>query len=93
MQSDHISDKCREMLHDFILFLINPRGQFKSGGMSSSKNFQHPRGDTEAEKTLSKRRKAEQKGSQIVESRSMRQQSQSSLGTNDGLGDAAASGK
>jgi hypothetical protein len=42
---------------------------------------------------LGKRREAEQKGSQMVKSRSMMQQLRSSLTFDDALGDAAASGK
>ncbi len=63
--------------------------------MSSGKGAPRPRGETEAEKTLRKRREAEQKSAQMVDSRSesARHQSRSSPATNDGLGDAAASGK
>ena len=61
--------------------------------MSSGKGLSRPRGETEAEKTLRKRRESEQKGAQMVDSRSARHQSRSSIATDDGLGDAAASGK
>ena len=61
--------------------------------MSRGKGVPRPRGETDAGKTLRKQREAEQKGAQMVDSRSTRNQSRSSLATDDGLGDAAASGK
>ncbi len=62
--------------------------------MNCCKGVQRPCGETEAERTLRKRREAEKKvPTTMVDSRSARHQSRSSVATDDGLGDAVASGK